>query len=118
MRPLIAGTFVPQGSYEEGIELRMSEIVDCGLWIVVQEQALFQRGSAGVSPALSRILRDTLVTGRALRPRGADSLKNVSTPRQHKHSKESVRLCGCCHGFIAMAYGMRIRTRSGSAVMI
>ena len=36
-----------------------------------------------------------------MRPRSADSFKNVSTPRLQTNSIESARLCVFSHGFIA-----------------
>jgi hypothetical protein len=45
------------------------------------EDATSLKGSAGVPPAVSRILRDSSPTpGRAMRPRSADSFRKDSPP--------------------------------------
>jgi len=77
--------FSPKGQYEEEIEPRMREIVDTRLRIAIKADL---------------ILRLDSLPGRAMRPRSADSFKNVSTPRLQTNSKESARLCAFGHGFI------------------
>ena len=55
-------------------------------WLLGEEQeaAAFSYGSASVSTAVSRILRDTFsMTGRAMRPRSADSLRKMIEPRMN-----------------------------------
>ena len=64
----------------------MSEIVDSRLRIAINADL---------------ILRLDSLPGRAMRPRSADSIKYVSTPRLQTNSIESARLCVFGHGFVA-----------------
>ena len=54
-----------------------------------QKEAAYSKGSASVSTAVSGILRDTFsMTGRAMRPRSADSFRKMIEPRINVNERE------------------------------
>ena len=98
MRHLLGRDLCLKGPFEEDYEsanerecTRIRKIVDRRLRIEDEEEADSSKGSASVSLAVSRILRDTFYV--------------------------PVGRCGLAAPN-AWAYGMRIRMRSGSAVMM